>query len=79
MSSLSHADWQQRASAIVPEGRAFIDGEYITTANSFVTLNPATRQPLATVSACGQDEVNAAVKAARRAFEQGVCTGLARV
>ncbi|WP_022653480.1 aldehyde dehydrogenase [Aquaspirillum serpens] len=77
MSSLSHADWQQRASAIVPESRAFIDGEYITTTASFVTVNPATRQPLATVSACGQDEVNVAVKAARRAFEQGVWAGLA--
>ncbi|HUV64323.1 MAG TPA: aldehyde dehydrogenase [Sedimentisphaerales bacterium] len=53
--------------------RAFIDGEFRDAASgeSYVSINPATGKPLAEIAACGTPEVDAAVKAARRAFEKG--------
>lgn len=38
---------------------------------TFVTLNPATGQPLAEVAACGAADVDLAVRAARQAFDRG--------
>lgn len=79
MSTLTYTDWQQRAAALQIEGRAFIQGVYQTTPETFDTINPATRQTLATISSCGHAEVETAVHAARAAFESGTWAELAPV
>jgi 5-carboxymethyl-2-hydroxymuconic-semialdehyde dehydrogenase len=45
-----------------------INGQAVSSANSFETINPATQEVLASVSAGGAAEVNAAVAAAKAAF-----------
>lgn len=48
----------------------FIDGSYRTgSAGTFHDVDPTTGRPIATVSAAGADDVDAAVQAARRALE----------
>ena len=46
-----------------------IDGELVTTATTMEVLNPANEQVIALVPACGKDELDRAVAAARRAFQ----------
>ena len=50
--------------------RFLIDGQLVDSANGerFTTVDPSNGQPLATVAAAGRADVDAAVKAARRAF-----------
>ena len=52
---------------------AFIDGEFRPAASGkvFENINPATGQVLGTVAHCDAADVDAAVKAARRVFEDG--------
>lgn len=52
---------------------AFIDGEFCESASGadFVRINPATGEVLANVTECEAADVNRAVMAARRAFEDG--------
>jgi len=54
--------------------QAFIDGRYVNSASgkTFVSINPATGKPLADIASCDAADVDAAVKAARRSFDQGV-------
>ncbi|WP_199153789.1 aldehyde dehydrogenase [Chromobacterium sp. ASV23] len=79
MSRSTHADWKQLAAELQIEGRAFIDGAYREAADGkrFDCVNPATGAKLADISHCGEAEVEAAVKAARRAFDSGAWSGLA--
>lgn len=81
MSRLTHADWQALAARQSFEGRAFINGEYSNAAsgNTFATVNPANRQTLTQVAECGATDVDAAVAAARRAFQDGRWANLAPV
>ncbi len=74
MTQLTLADWQTRAAAVQFEGRAFINGAYTAPASgrSFPTRNPATRQILCQVAECAAADVDAAVSAAREAFNRGV-------
>src|SRR5437870_9973395 len=53
--------------------RAFIDGDFrdAVTGELFVTENPATGRPLAEVAAGGPADIDRAVAAARRAFDDG--------
>jgi gamma-glutamyl-gamma-aminobutyraldehyde dehydrogenase len=53
--------------------QAFIDGDFCDAASGarFVSLNPATGTTLAEVTSCGKADVDRAVGAARRAFEDG--------
>ena len=66
-------DWHARANALKPETRLFIDGEYVAAkgGGTFATINPATGQTLAQISQAGAEDVDLAVKAARRAFRDG--------
>ena len=50
--------------------QAFIDGRSVHAASgkTYVSVNPATGQPLADIAACEAADVDAAVQAARRAF-----------
>ena len=75
----SHAEWKQLAAELKIEGRAFINGEYRDAAEDkrFDCVNPANGAKLAEIAHCGEADVEAAVKAARRAFESGVWSELA--
>ena len=52
---------------------AFINGEPVApvSGETFATMEPATGQVLAEIAACGPEDVNRAVTAARRAFDRG--------
>ncbi|MEI6809184.1 MAG: aldehyde dehydrogenase [bacterium] len=54
--------------------KAFIDGKYVSAASgkTYDSINPATGKLLAKIAACDAADVDAAVKAARRTFDQGV-------
>jgi aldehyde dehydrogenase (NAD+) len=58
--------------SIEPEYGLFIAGAFRPAADgqTFATINPATEEPLARVAAAGPADVDAAVAAARTAFEQ---------
>jgi aldehyde dehydrogenase (NAD+)/gamma-glutamyl-gamma-aminobutyraldehyde dehydrogenase len=60
------------ARADIPQ-RAFIDGEFVAAKSgaTFENLNPATAAPLLPVAACDAADVDRAVRAARRAFNDG--------
>src|SRR5258708_9007052 len=70
--------WQNLAASLHIEGRAFIDGEYRDAAsgNTFDCANPSDGTLLAKIADSGEADVNAAVAAARRAFETRVWAGL---
>jgi gamma-glutamyl-gamma-aminobutyraldehyde dehydrogenase len=69
----SKSDWQQRAAQQRFMTSALIAGRPVAAATgaTFDAINPATNQLLARVAACGEHEIDLAVSAARRAFEQG--------
>ncbi|WP_095156698.1 aldehyde dehydrogenase [Pseudomonas sp. Irchel 3E13] len=73
--------WQQRAARQTFLDTALIGGQQIASASgaTFEAINPATNQLLARVAACGEDEVNLAVRSARRAFEEGPWARMAPV
>jgi aldehyde dehydrogenase (NAD+) len=58
--------------SIEPEYGLFVAGEFrsATDGRTFATINPATEEPLAEVAAAGPADVDAAVAAARSAYEQ---------
>ncbi|WP_439887303.1 aldehyde dehydrogenase [Pseudomonas sp. MBLB4123] len=70
---LQLSDWQQRAAQQGFITQALIDGQLRPAASgvTFVAIDPATNRRLAEVAACGELEIDAAVRSARRAFEQG--------
>jgi len=63
--------WHERAAVLRLDGRAFIDGKRVDAASSarFDCLSPVDGRKLADVARCGEAEVDAAVGAARAAFE----------
>lgn len=67
------SDWQQRAAQQSFIDTALIEGRRVAACSgeTFDAINPATNQVLARVAACGELEVDQAVRSARRAFEQG--------
>ncbi|WP_166354085.1 aldehyde dehydrogenase [Phytoactinopolyspora limicola] len=73
MDNPSYQWWRTRAAAIEPRTAAFIGGKPVpaVSGRTFDTINPATGATLAAVAACGPEDVDAAVAAARSAFEAG--------
>ncbi|RUX52588.1 MULTISPECIES: aldehyde dehydrogenase [unclassified Mesorhizobium] len=73
-----HTDFHAEAKTLKFETRAFIDGAYVAakSGETFETVNPATGKLLANVAAGGAEDVDLAVKAARRSFEAGTWSGL---
>ena len=71
LSAASH--WRERAATLAIEGRAFINGRYQPAASgaTFECLSPIDGRVLAKVAACDAPDVDAAVRSARRAFDQG--------
>ena len=66
-------EWSARAAKLELRGRALIDGEHVDAASgeTFESVNPATGRALGEVAAGGAEDVDRAVRAARRAFDQG--------
>ena len=66
-------DWKSHAEAMSFRHQAFIDGQFVDAASgqTFDCINPATEDVLAQVASCDAEDVDRAVKAARKAFEAG--------
>lgn len=67
------ADWQRKAVALKFPDQAVIAGKHCAaqSGQTFAAINPATGQLLANVAACGEADVDAAVRNARQVFEAG--------
>jgi gamma-glutamyl-gamma-aminobutyraldehyde dehydrogenase len=72
--ALTFDDWTQARAALHPEGRAFIDGDYVAarSGETFPRVSPIDGSHLADIARCGAADIDAAVAAARRSFESGV-------
>jgi len=66
-------DWAKTAATLRLRDKAFIDGKAVEalSGETFDCINPATGGLLAKVAACGEADVDRAVKSARAAFEDG--------
>src|SRR6185312_6253749 len=66
--------WHQAASKLRFQNKALIGGCLVGSASgeTFAALNPATGQTLAAVAAGDAEDIDRAVKSARRAFDLGV-------
>lgn len=73
MSALTLANYRSIANGLTMPDYAFIDGEKVGSRGAavFKTLNPATGATLATLPHCGPEDVDRAVRAARRVFDTG--------
>lgn len=78
-STLTLADWQQRAQDLSIEGRAFIDGQYTAAASgaTFECVSPVDGRLLGKVASCDETDANLAVANARSVFEAGTWSHLA--
>ena len=78
-STLTRADWQQRAANLTIQGQAFINGGYQPAQNgeTFECISPIDGRVLGEVASCGQADAERAVAAARQAFDSGVWSRLA--
>ena len=70
---LTHKEFQKIASGLIPVGKAYIDGKFCWAADGtkFDTTNPATGEVLVEVAHCKSTDVDRAVSAARRVFNEG--------
>jgi len=64
-------NWHARATQQRFITTALVDGKPLSSDTYFDSINPATNDLLAKVAACGAREVDLAVQAARRSFNQG--------
>jgi aldehyde dehydrogenase (NAD+) len=71
--SYDPAPESKSAATILPQYDLFIDGEWQKPVSKkyFSTINPATEQKLSEVADAGEADVDKAVKAARKAYENG--------
>ena len=76
---LSRDDWKTRVGALAYRNQAFIGGKFAPSVSgkTFDCVNPATGQVLTKVAACDTADVDAAVKAARAAFDKGTWANMA--
>ncbi len=77
--TLRRPDWHALAAAIRPRAQAFINGRYLDAASgqSFDCLSPIDGRRLARVAATDSADVDAAVAAARNAFNKGTWSRMA--
>ncbi|BCH31550.1 aldehyde dehydrogenase [Mesorhizobium sp. L-8-10] len=70
---LTTEEYKAIAAGLNLPNAAFIDGAFRPAASgkTFTSVNPATGEVLAEISACGQEDVDFAVSKAREAFEDG--------
>src|SRR5690606_28905214 len=79
-STLTLQDWQARASGLKLSTQATIDGRpHPGSAPQLDAVTPATGKALAKIASCNEEDIDMAVKAARRAFESGVWSGMPRL
>lgn len=73
MTDRSFADWKALAAGMKFRDQAFIDGKFVPSQSGrrFDSINPATGAVLASVAECDAADVDLAVAAARRAFDDG--------
>lgn len=78
MSVLSQEQCEKIAASLTLRTKAFINGKLVDAASgkTFSTENPANGKIITQVSACDAEDVDRAVKAARKAFESGVWPGM---
>ena len=79
MTTLTRADWEQRAKDLKIEGRAYINGEYTAavSGDTFECLSPVDGRLLTTVASCDVADAQRAVENARATFNSGVWSRLA--
>lgn len=67
------ADFHKIRDNLTLNTQAYIDGEFCDAANGakLETINPATGETITSFTHCGPDDVDRAVKAARRVFNEG--------
>ncbi len=70
----SRDGWHAKAAGLTVRRQALIGGRFVEAASgeTFDSRNPATGEVLARVAACGAEDVDRAVRAARAAFDSGV-------
>ncbi|MEM1372780.1 MAG: aldehyde dehydrogenase [Pseudomonadota bacterium] len=73
MTDLTFDQWKVRAAGLSIRSRAFIDGRFVEAASgkTFDCINPATGETLVHVAEGDSADIDAAVTAARRAFDDG--------
>jgi len=73
MSRLTHDEVLAHAASLQIRNQAFIDGRYVDAASgrTFDCINPADGSVIASVAECDAEDVDRAVAAARRAFDDG--------
>lgn len=79
MTTLTRADWEQRAKDLKIEGRAYINGEYTAavSGDTFECLSPVDGRLLTTVASCDVADAQRAVENARATFNSGAWSRLA--
>ena len=79
MTTLTRADWEQRAKNLKIEGRAFVQGEYTdaVAGATFECISPVDGRLLGLVASCDAADADVAVSRARAAFESGAWSRLA--
>ncbi len=77
--SLDKKAWHRLSDKLKPETRMFIDGKFVDAkrGRKFDSVNPATGDVIAEVARGGAEDVDAAVKSARKAFKSGVWSRMA--
>ncbi|MBI5958679.1 MAG: aldehyde dehydrogenase [Chloroflexi bacterium] len=73
MTILTRENWLARATQVTPRTQAFIDGQFVDalSGKTFEDVSPRDGCVIAHVAECDQDDIDRAVTAARRAFEDG--------
>ena len=79
MTTLTRADWEQRARDLKIEGRAYINGEYTdaVSAETFECISPVDGRLLGKIASCDAADAQRAVENARATFNSGVWSRLA--
>ena len=79
MTTLTRADWEQRAKDLKIEGRAYINGEYTAavSGDTFECISPVDGRLLTSVASCDAADAQRAVENARATFSSGVWSRLA--
>lgn len=68
LSAATQRLYSLNAAAPLLRTRAYVDGQWVSAADAFPVLDPATGRELARVSDCGPEEAKRAVHAAYTAF-----------
>ena len=79
MTTLTRADWEQRARDLKIEGRAYINGEYTdaVSGETFECISPVDGRLLGKIASCDAADAQRAVENARATFNSGVWSRMA--